>query len=60
MRKALSNIKKISSALISFIFFALEQLVYLEILGAEYMAFCPQTEDEKHEEVFAEMKMKFE
>ena len=41
-----------SSTLISFVLFVFEQLTYLEILGAEYMAFCPDTVDDEYEEVY--------
>lgn len=44
--------RRMSSTLISFVLFAFEQLAYLEILGAEYMAFCPEAVDDEYEEVY--------
>jgi hypothetical protein len=60
MRKALSKVHKWSSTLINFVLFAFEQLAYLEIMGAEYMAFCPDTIDDEYEEIYEEMKGKDE
>jgi hypothetical protein len=44
--------------MISFVLFAFEQLAYWEILGAEYMAFCPEAVDEEFEGVYEEVKRK--
>lgn len=50
--------RKLSTTVISFVLFAFERLAYLEILGVEYMAFCPENVDDEYEEMDKEKEMK--
>ncbi len=51
--------RNLSSTVITFILFAFEQVAYLEILGAEYMAFRPDSGEEEYEEFYEEEKRKY-